>query len=416
MAKPGTHSHNKPETPEQENIIIGNIPRNILECPILIVDDDELHCQLISIILSRDGFCNLHFAHDGREALQQAQDLKPDLIILDILMPNIDGLEVCRKLRTIKQFRNIPIIAHTIKKSPEDRAEIYSAGATDIFPKPVSEREVQNRVYMHLKYARLVKGLKQYHQRLVHDLEIARSMQDALFPEMPRLKDISTSHKVAINYHYETSDELGGDFWGVDVVDKDRLFVYIIDFSGHGISSALNTFRLHSLISNYRIGQGRNIARPAEYLEKLNRDLFKLLPVEQFATMLCGIIDLKKDIFTYAAAAATVPVKLTVGNRGVTRLDPVGFPLGMIEAATYENRSVPFCKGDILFLYSDVLTESLDQKGRMIGDENFLELCEQINIDPARNQTFLDRLLKSFDMLVVRPLQDDLTAVTLERR
>lgn len=399
---------------EQENSEFDNISTDVLGSVILIVDDDELHCQLIAIILTQDGFKNLHFARDGREALRKARDLMPDLIILDILMPNIDGLEVCRQLRQMRQFRNTPIIAHTVKHSPDDRAEIYDAGATDIFPKPVSEREVQNRVTMHLKYTRMVNGLTQYYRRLTHDLDIARSMQDALLPELSRLEEIFESHRINIDSQYEASNELGGDFWGIEVLDEDRLFVYIADFSGHGVAASLNTFRLHSLISNYQNPQGRN-STPADYLEKLNRDLFKLLPVEQYATMLCGFINVKEDTFTYAAAASTTPVKVTIGQHELSYLNPMGFPLGMIEGATYENHTVPFKKDDLLLFYSDVLTESKDQQGRMIGEENFMKLCEQTNINLTGDHSFLDRLLKSFDMLVIRPLQDDLTAVTLKR-
>jgi len=132
--------------------------------------------------------------------------------------------------------------------------------------------------------------------------------------------------------------------------------------------------------------------------------------------MLCGIVDLKRDVFTYAAAASTTPVILELGTSGITTLDSTGFPLGMIEEATYDNREVPFKKGDMLFLYSDVLTESIDQKGRMIGEDYFMAMCEDTNMKLSHGRTFLDRFLKSFDMLVVRPLKDDLTAVTLTRK
>ena len=397
-----------------KNSEFGSISENIFESIILIVDDDQLHCHMISIILKQYGFNDLHFANDGHEALQKACDLKPDLIILDILMPNIDGMEICRQLREMSQFRNTPIIAHTIQHEPEERAEIYDAGVTDIFSKPVSEREVQNRVYMHLEYARMVEGLKQNYLRLTRDLEIARTMQDALMPELSQLANIQKSHKINIESRYESSNELGGDFWGVDIVDADRIFIYIVDFSGHGISASINTFRIHSLISNYKNPAGKN-STPAEYLEKLNRDLFKLLPIEQYATMLCGFVDIKRDRFTYAAAASTAPLKLTLGTRELTCLDPSGFPLGMIEDATYENREVSFEKDEMLFLYSDVLTESQIQKGRMIGHEYFQKICQETSVNVSPDQTFLNRLLKSFNMLVIRPLRDDLTAVTLKR-
>jgi len=395
---------------------IHDVSDDILDSRILIVDDDELHCQLISIILTQDGFKNIFFAQDGREALQKAKNLMPDMIILDILMPNIDGMEVCRQLRDIPSFRNIPIIAHTIKNSPEERADIYDAGATDIFPKPVSEREVHNRVYMYLKYTKLVKGLRLYHRRLTRDLETARSMQDALLPSLYQLQEISKSHQVEIECQYESSDEVGGDFWAIDVLDDHRLLVYIADFSGHGISASLNTFRLHSLIANYQNHRKITPKSPADKLEMLNSDLFKLLPVEQYATMLCGIIDLEADSFSYASAAATAPLKFTIGQRDIISLDPTGFPLGMIGEATYDVRTVPFKKGETLFLYSDVLTESQDQKGRMIGDDVFVEMCQDTSEKLVLGQSFLDRLMKSFDMMVVRPLRDDLTAVTLTRR
>lgn len=407
--------YNKQNSPQSTSSQPDDIQKSVLESTILIVDDDELHCQMISIILTQDGFKNLHFAQNGRQALQMANELKPDMVILDILMPNIDGLEVCRQLRGIKHFKAIPIIAHTIKHNPEDRAEIYDAGATDIFPKPVSEREVQNRVYMHLKYARMVKDLKQYHTRLTRDLEIARSMQIALMPEVDRLDQILTSHGVEIDYQYEASNELGGDFWGIDVIDDNQLLIYITDFSGHGIASALNTFRLHTLISNYQLSRLGKRSSPAERLQLLNRTLHNLLPIEQFATMLCGVIDLKKDTFTYASSASTTPLKLTVGTQEITSLDPTGFPLGMIADATYENHVIPFRKGELLFLYSDVLTESLDHTGQMIGDDAFLKMCQQTSGNLADGQIFLDRLMKKFDTKVIRPLPDDLTAITLKR-
>ncbi len=415
------------DTPERiahyDNMGIGEISQNILSCCILIVDDDELHCQLMAIILAQDGFHNLHFAKDGREAILKADYLMPDMIILDILMPNVDGLDVCRTLRKKPHFRNTPIIAHTIKNSPEDRADIYDAGATDIFPKPVSEREVHNRVYMYLKYSCMVKGLRQYHDRLARDLGTARSMQDALLPDRPQLDQITKKYQVAVEYKYESSDELGGDFWGIELVDDSRFLIYIVDFSGHGIAASLNTFRLHSIITNYQKNPKNQAASPAKRLKTLNRDLFRLLPVEQYATMLCGEIDVVANTFTYAAAAATAPVKLMVGTERIEFLDPTGFPLGMIEEATYENHTVPFNKGEMLFLYSDVLTEShditRDQKddlnSNMIGEDGFIRLCAQVSLTLKQDNIFLEQILKLFDERVERPLLDDLTAVTFHR-
>jgi len=259
-------------------------------------------------------------------------------------------------------------------------------------------------------------SIKKYYDRLSDDLRIARVMQNSLLPTRAKIEEISKGHKLNIAYQCESPDDLAGDFWGLDVLDDDRLCFYMADFSGHGLSAALNIFRLHSIMSVYGHELRDNILSPAEYLEKLNRDLFALLPTEQYATMLCGIIDLKRDVFTFATAAPPAPVKMTVGLQDMIALDPSGVPLGMIEDAVYEVREIPFKKTEMLFFYSDVLIESQDKKGDMIGEDKFIDFCCEASMAARPPEKFLDYFMEKFDSHVVRPLTGDLTAVTLIRR
>ena len=258
-------------------------------------------------------------------------------------------------------------------------------------------------------------GVNRYFDKQSDDLKIARVMQKALLPSQSEIEQISQSHKLSIACHSESPDELAGDFWGVDVLDDDRIFIYIADFSGHGLSAALNTFRLHSIISIYGQEVQNNILSPADYLGKLNRDLYALLPTELYATMLCGIVDLKRDVFTFAAAAPTAPMKMTIGKPDILALDPSGIPLGMIEDAAYEDRDIPFGKNEMLFFYSDALIESHNVNGELLGEEKFIDLCRETSVGLDPSAIFLDSFLKKFDHHVIRPLQDDLTAVTLTR-
>lgn len=259
-------------------------------------------------------------------------------------------------------------------------------------------------------------GIKKYYDRLSDDLKIARIMQKALLPPRSKIEAISKSHKLSIASQCESPDELAGDFWGLDVVDADRLFFYMADFAGHGLSAALNTFRLHSLMSVYGNDLRDNILSPADYLERLNRDLFVLLPTEQYATMLCGIVDLRADIFTFAAAASPAPIKMTVGLQDMIALDTSGVPLGMIGDAAYEVREIAFKQNEMLFFYSDALIESQDLKGDMIGEDKFIDLCCAASMAARPPEKFLDHFMENFDDQVARPLKDDLTAVTLIRR
>jgi len=383
----------------------------VMQSCILVVDDIKLSREIISHFLIQAGFENIHFAVDGLDALKKVDKYKPDLLILDIFMPNMNGFEVCKWLRAEEEFKDTPVMIQTAMAETENRAKAFASGATDLLPKPVTPFELTAKVNMHLENSVILNGLKKYHNRLRRDLEVAKNMQSALMPPDEILKKARENFALKIDQKYESSDELGGDFWGMDILDEERVFVYIVDFAGHGVSAALNTFRFHSVMAQYKY-----ITDPAKHLEKLNKILFELLPVEQYATMFCGIIDLKNDKLTYSAAASTAPIIGKKGSEEIELLDPSGFPLGMIKDATYETREVPFLKGEGLFLYSDVLTESIDQTGKMIGDEGFEAMCRDSFLHMGERMGFLDRFLKIFDMHVVRPLTDDLTAVIIQRQ
>lgn len=378
---------------------------------ILIVDDVKLSREIISHFLKQAGFENLHFAVDGLDALKKVDILNPDMLILDIFMPNMNGFEVCKWIRAEDKFKDMPIMINTAMAETENRAKAFAVGVSDLLPKPVTPFELTAKVTMHLENRIILRGLKEYHTRLERDLDTARNMQSALVPTEEVLENIHQKFNLKIEQKYESSDELGGDFWGVDILDDERILVYIVDFAGHGVSAALNTFRFHSVMS-----QNRDITDPAEYLEKLNKILFRLLPVEQYATMFCGIIDTKRDKFIYSAAASTAPLIGEKKSEKLVFLDPSGFPLGMIEDANYETREVEFLKGQGLFLYSDVLIESMDQRGKMIEEEGFEAMCIDSFLHMGEGLSFLGRFLKIFDMHVVRPLKDDLTAVFIERQ
>ena len=385
-----------------------SISQEALSACILIVDDVELNRLLISSYLSKGGFENLHFAVDGLDALDKIKQLNPDLIILDLIMPNMDGFEVCRALRKNELYGDLPILVQTAMSEPEERAEAFEAGATDLVSKPLSPLELVSRTRIHLENRLMLRGLKSYQARLTRDLEVAREMQKALMPRQDFLKQVEDNHRVRLLYQYESSDELGGDFWGLRVVDDNRLFFYIVDFAGHGVSAALNTFRLHSIIDH-----SENIPSPEIYLGELNRQLYRLLPVEQYATMLCGFIDVPRGRLVYASAASTSPMIGRQGSGEIRLLDPTGYPLGAMAEASFEKHEVPFAPGDLLFLYSDVLTENPDKNGAPLGEEGLEELFRKSLLDSRVELSLCQIMSENIEQVLQRPYQDDMTAVFL---
>lgn len=381
-----------------------------LRSKILVVDDVELNRQLIASFLQQEGYENIYFAVDGLDALEKVKIHHPDIIILDLIMPNMDGYQVCRELKCDEQYKDIPILVQTALSEAEERVKAFDAGATDLLTKPVVPIELQARVRVHLQNRFLLKDLQEYHKRIRQDLEVARNMQEALLPNPKDLQEISAQYGLQIVQQYESSDELGGDFWGMHRLDEHRVVLYITDFAGHGISAALNTFRLHSLIA-----QAPDMSAPDKYLKNLNKQLYKLLPIEQYATMFYGVIDTQNDVLTYSAAASTAPILGHIGSGEITTLDSTGFLLGVSPDATYEVHETPFKKDDILFLYSDAITESLDLTGKMVGDDGLSAIAKRCLARSKNAEDFFTRFFKIYDARVPKPLADDLTAVTLQR-
>lgn len=329
----------------------------ITDARILIVDDSRLSRQVIRDAVQNYGFSTVAEAHDGKQALELALEFRPDLILTDLIMPVMDGFEFCQRLRRLDGFTDVPILAMTALDKSNDRSAAFSAGATDLIPKPVDRMDLIGRMRVHLDRRRLILRLSEFQKRMDQELAIARSMQESLMPSADAIAHIEAEYPVTIGSHYEASLGLGGDMWGLIPLGKGKLKIYSADFSGHGVGAALNTFRLHAFISN-REGQAE---RPAEWLAQLNSYLCTELSMGQFATMFCAVIDFDSCELRHASAGVPAQLLANDADTGAYRLlDGTGFPLGLIRDATWEESCETFRPGSGLLLFSDALVETPD--------------------------------------------------------
>ncbi|MBX9633869.1 MAG: serine/threonine-protein phosphatase, partial [Magnetospirillum sp.] len=237
------------------------------------------------------------------------------------------------------------------------------------------------------------------------EMHIARRMQSELLPPVAELEWIQHSYGLKITSFFETSSVLGGDLWGLDPMDDHRFSLWLADFSGHGVTAALNTFRLHTLLEH--ISTGRD--RPAAFLAEVNQRLAGLLPLGQYATMLYGVVDVRAGLFTYAAAAAPRPI-VAIPGQPVAVGDGSGLPLGVTRKATYVERSLALPPGSALFMASDALTETPAEDGSKLGSAGAVDLVQRV-VDARGGDVDTDAILAPFLATVKRPLRDDLTAV-----
>lgn len=237
------------------------------------------------------------------------------------------------------------------------------------------------------------------------DLKTAGCMQAELLPRQAMLEQVERRFGARVTGHFETSSDLGGDIWGLDILDERRFCLWLADFSGHGVTSAMNTFRLHTLLDTI---DERD--KPADFLAAVNRRLAGLLPVGQYATMLYGVVDVARASFTYAAAASPHPMTVELGSL-LTRIgDGAGLPLGISKAASYVERRLDLRPGSVLFMASDALAESPAEDGDFLGQSGVVDLVRR-GVAAHRARVDVDAVLAPFMATVKRPLCDDLTAI-----
>ena len=256
----------------------------------------------------------------------------------------------------------------------------------------------------------LTNDLEAYSRRIANELSIARETQTVLLPDTSTLRAVSDLHGLHVDSRFKPSSELGGDFWGLKSIDENRVAIMMVDFSGHGINAALNTFRLHALLEGERF-QEHN---PAAYLQNINARLSPLLPTGQFATMFYGVIDLAGELLSYAGAATPSPLVFPPGHDKPLIGSGEGFPLGMFDDSAYENRELPFPLGASLLLYSDAITEGKTRNGERLGEDGLIDLAVKC-LRTYQRETLVVALAEKLDELLSLPLADDLTIVCATR-
>ncbi len=257
---------------------------------------------------------------------------------------------------------------------------------------------------------KLTEDLEVYGDRVARELKIARETQTVLLPDMATVQSLHETHGIHVDSRFQPSSELGGDFWGLRSLDPMHAAILMVDFSGHGINAALNTFRLHALLESEKEFSGD----PASFLEHLNKRLAPLLPPGQYATMFYGIMDLSRDLLVYASAATPSPLLFLPGKEQPLVGDGKGYPLGMFEESSYENRELPFPQGSSLLLYSDAITEGKTRDGDRLEERGVINVAVRC-LKMAPREQLVKSIAGELSEILRMPLADDLTIVCATR-
>lgn len=325
------------------------IDDGLKHCPILIVDDIEWNRVLIGGLLSGAGFQNLRYAADGDQALASIEKDAPELVLLDIMMPGLDGFEVCRRLRADSRYVDLPILVQTALTNVDDRNRAFEAGTTDLICKPLDRAELVARIRIHLENRLLLRDLRRFHERVASELMMANSVYEHLLPNQGDLDQIQAAIDVRIRSQMIQSSDLSGDVWNAWLTENGEVVVYLLDMAGRGLAAALNVCRLHTLIQD--LGDWHE---PADVLVALNTAVRGLLNPGEYAKVLLGVIDRSNRCFRYATAAASHPILLAPDGTTIVG-SSAGLPIGATATVSYEERVLPFAPGSTILLASNAL-------------------------------------------------------------
>src|SRR6516225_9516983 len=374
---------------------------------ILIVDDTPLNIGVISGAL-KDSY-KTKVATNGEKALALAgAEEKPDLILLDIMMPGMDGYEVCTRLKADPSTREIPVIFLTGQTGAEDETRGFEVGAVDYVHKPFSPAVVKARVRSHIMLREARAQLAAQLLALNNELEMARQIQLSILPHsIPDLPHLP----IAARFLPMTS--VAGDFYDFIQIDDKHLGVLIADVSGHGLPSAL----IASMLQVALTAQVAHASEPGKVLSGLNKALCGKF-THNFVTAAYLYVNIDKKTIRYAGAGQPPVVRYIGSNSKADTVVENGIVLGMVDEATYEALELPLESGDRYVLYTDGIVEAADPNEELYGTQRLMRFVEEKHL--LNTQQTADAILKEITAWTgpeaTRVQQDDMTLLLFDFR
>jgi phosphoserine phosphatase RsbU/P len=369
---------------------------------ILIVDDQASSRRMLHEFCVDAGFVHIAIAADGQEALDHVRAHKVDLMLLDMYMPQMNGLDLCSILAKEQRLEQMIIIMQTASDNAEIKAQAFEEGVNDLITKPLVARETMARVIAHLERRYLQHRTDEHYRRIQEELDEAMVLQNILLPHEDVIENIAKELQIDLAHYYHPARELAGDYIAIRRLDDERVALISVDISGHGLTAALYAFSAHTLIEDALL----SAHGPAQTLTILNSKLNGFMRVGTFATAFIAIIHTKQCRIEYASAAAPPP--LFLASQAPTLLNTRGQLLGVDAVAHYETHHLDYRAGDVLFIYSDALVESPNESGITMSNEDMASILKASTRDAGGH---LRALLAQFYEQFTRQPEDDLSMI-----
>jgi sigma-B regulation protein RsbU (phosphoserine phosphatase) len=381
---------------------------------LLVVDDNEDNRYTLIMRLEIEGYSNIAIAEDGEQALALLGSQEFDLVLLDVMMPKVDGYQVLQQLKADGRLVNIPVIMISALNEIDSVVRCVELGAVDYLSKPFNPVLLKARVGASLEKKLLRDEVRAHSARMEEELEAARQLQMSMVPTT--FPQSTARRPIEIFAMMEPAREVGGDLYDFYDLDDGTLCFFIGDVSGKGVASALfmaRTKNVIRLVSRLLRGADGSAPTPADIVTAVNRELCQDNVGMMFVTLFFGMLDPQTGDLRFTNAGHNPPYHLN-GNGPTPVTACKGRPLGVRDNSAYQTGRLTLAPGEEIYLYTDGVTEAANRNDEFFAEERLEAVLRDVAGHPASAiiKAVADAIQSFADGA---PQSDDITALAIRR-
>lgn len=363
----------------------------LFDYPILVVDDNPNNLQVVGKILRKEGF-SVEFATNGETALEWARHQEFNLILLDIMMPGMSGYEVCKKLKQIEGYKEVPVIFLTAKTDAESVVKGFDLGAVDYVTKPFNRKELLARVTTQVKIKQAQQQIGSYLEEIVtknklitYSITYAKYIQETIINLHARVPSLVKESFV----YFRPRDLVSGDFYWFHETGG-KFIAAVMDCTGHGVPAAMMSMMGITLLNE--IVREQQVLVPSRILDQLRTKVIETLgqtgvsqEVHDGMDGTIVLVDPNKSQLQFAGAYNGMYL---TGNGGQKEVRGDRMPVAHYETMDqFTNHELPFEQGDMVYLYTDGYADQFGgNRNKKLNPGAFRKILRSIHGKPAREQ------------------------------
>jgi serine phosphatase RsbU (regulator of sigma subunit) len=375
---------------------------------IMVVDDDQLMLALTKCLLRSAGYENVVVADHPSQAISRVCEERPDIVLLDLYMPDCDGFQILKAIRDDHSLYRTAVIMMTASNDYDDKLKALALGVTDFVNKPLHAEELSMRLRNIVKARAFEDSLRlmERQKRLAAEQELrtAEQIQSHLFPQTPpSVRGLDIAGRA---YSAGTGC---GDYFDFFTLANEHVGLVVGDVTGHGMPSALRMMEtrayLRSLVK-FQIDPGGILTELNQFM--IREGAYGGDGTEQFVTLFLAIIDPETHQLTYASAGHLAYVFRQSGE--TLRLESTGLPLGIADLPLDTSPPIALSPGDILVIATDGIEESMNAHGEQFGASRLAAVVR--DCQPCTAGNLVEHLYLSVTQFAAGlPQRDDITAM-----